>query len=157
MNRYIVLILMLLLCSLMTFGFTPQADIDLRNHYQIVNGSNISATAMYINGNSVMTNISQVNSSKYWDDLNTPLDITSLGNSTFEYFSGTELNATNFYHNGNAVLDLSGIDGSNITSGTVDEDYIEDKFLKNYGDTSTGPINMSDKLLIVLLIVMMVM
>ncbi|MHA1386638.1 MAG: LamG domain-containing protein, partial [Candidatus Helarchaeota archaeon] len=36
------------------------------------------------------------------------------------------------------------LNGSTIDTGTVDEDYIEDKFLKNYGDTSTGPINMSD-------------
>jgi len=36
------------------------------------------------------------------------------------------------------------LNGSTIDTGTVDEDYIEDKFLKNYGDTSTGPINMSN-------------
>ena len=30
------------------------------------------------------------------------------------------------------------LNGTKVDTGTVDEDYIEDKFLKNYGDTGTG-------------------
>jgi len=97
---------MIVLFAMASLAFTPQDDIDLRNYYNIINGSDINATNLYQDGNAVLDTATVINdanysyytnSSSYWDNLNTPLDITSLGNVSYEYFTGTEINATTGY------------------------------------------------------------
>jgi len=84
--RKILIIMVALLLIPFISGFTPQDDINLRNYYQIVNGTNISATALYQDGNPVLDNSTVINnanyssysnSSAYWDNLNTPADINA--------------------------------------------------------------------------------
>ncbi len=69
-------------------AWTPPSDINLRNFYQIFNGTNVNVTNFYQNGNAVLDNSSNIstanfssfsNSSNNWDDLDVPEDITQVG------------------------------------------------------------------------------
>ena len=60
MKHPIIIFIIVLLCSCVAFAWTPPGDIDLRNYYEIVNGTNISTTNFYQDGNAVLDNTSAI-------------------------------------------------------------------------------------------------
>lgn len=92
MNKFILIFgLMIVLGSLMTFAWTPTSDIDLRNYYQIVNGTNISATSFYQDGNAVLDNTSTINNANYSTYANSSSYLGDYSSSDF-ILSSNEVN-----------------------------------------------------------------
>jgi len=154
-----IIILLILASTLAMAAWNPREDIDGKGVYDIYDFFFINGTNIFQDGNKVLDSSDEgdlnVNSSNYWDNLNTPSDLTPsifLIAGNYLGYTGDTLNVLN-----QALFDDSTINASQVENFDIagandyyyanivnmsDESitYVDGRslFLKNDGDTATG-------------------
>lgn len=111
-----IIIIALFSTIVWAIDFDPRGNINMRNSYDILNGRN-STFAYYFGDGSHLTgltnistaNVNHSNSTDYWDDLNSPLNIDQLGALTSLDVNGaTDISGKLTLHN-NLDMNLTNI------------------------------------------------
>jgi len=167
-KNLIYIVIALIIMIPLALAFTPQSDIDLRKVYQIINGTNISATF----GSFTTFLVTTLNATTIYQDGRLVLDTSTndLRNFTnspgyvnsselvpYNQSSGidalnlSKLNATDQRYNETATIDIleTKVDAINTTTnikvlGFNTTAELDNKYVDVNGDTMSGNLNMGE-------------